>query len=298
MYEPPPGCEITLKTNRRQECMESRLVLESAGITSEAVHHDGWWFLIVNAADVSAASAELEAYREENPARVVRRSAPIPIYGGAAVAVYVYAGIIISMFIMTARQAFGLQWLTVGQTHAGSVMSGQWWRTVTALTLHMDTEHLIGNLVFGIVFGLLAGRILGGGVAWLAIVIAGALGNFVNAMVQPSTHMSIGASTAVFAALGVMVSHALRPRASISDKPLKRWSPLIAGLVLLAFTGVGGERTDVAAHLTGFLAGMLIGWIGCRLPDRWLASRAVQAWSGVASIAIIVVSWVVAIAES
>jgi membrane associated rhomboid family serine protease len=84
--------------------------------------------------------------------------------------------------------------------------------------------------------------------------------------------------------------------ASIQDKPVRRWSPLIGGVLLLAFTGVGGERTDVAAHLTGFLAGMLIGWVGCRLPDHWLASRRVQKSAGIATIAMIAAAWIVGLA--
>ena len=108
-------------------------------------------------------------------------------------------------------------------------------------------------------------------------------------------HSSIGASTAVFAALGIMVAHALRPRASMPQSKMKRWSPLIAGVLMLAFIGVGGEHTDVVAHVTGFLAGLMIGWIGCRLPDRWLAKGAVQLWTGVVTIAIVTGSWIIAV---
>lgn len=107
---------------------------------------------------------------------------------------------------------------------------------------------------FGAVFGLLAGRVLGGGVAWLTILLGGALGNGINVMIQEPTHRSIGASTPVFAAMGVLVAYALRPRESHDDTLLKRWTPLIGGSLLLAFTRVEGERTDVAAHCTGFLA--------------------------------------------
>lgn len=124
-----------------------------------------------------------------------------------------------------------------------------------------------------------------------------ALGNYINAWVQPATHSSIGASTAVFAALGVLVSHSLHHWGDDDrHKRLKRWSPLIGGVVLLGLTGVGGERTDVAAHVTGFVAGMLMGWVGCRLPDRWLASTVVQQLAGVTAVVIVTTAWVVAVA--
>jgi rhomboid protease GluP len=296
MYEPPPDREIVLQKRQRRECVESQLVLSAAGISSEIHHRDGWWWVVVNRDDLEDSRAELDAYRQENPPGSTRPVAPVPIYEGAAVAVWVYVGIIVAIAIVSAPWSLGWDLLPPGKMQAGKVGTGQWWRTVTALTLHLDVGHLASNLVFGAVFGLLAGRILGGGVAWLAIVVGGALGNYINAVVQPPTHSSIGASTAVFAALGVLVSHSLHHWGDDDrHKRLRRWSPLIGGVVLLGLTGVGGERTDVAAHVTGFAAGMLMGWVGCRLPDRWLASAAVQKLAGLTAIAIVTTAWVVAL---
>jgi len=51
---------------------------------------------------------------------------------------------------------------------------------VTALTLHVDSGHLITNLGFGMLFGYLAGQLLGPGIAWASILAAGALGNFLT----------------------------------------------------------------------------------------------------------------------
>jgi membrane associated rhomboid family serine protease len=295
MYEPPPGYQTVIKTRARTECGESRLVLVAAGISADTTHRDGWWFLVVADRDLENAVAELDAYRQENADQSNSRPTRTSLYAGAASGVFVYAGTITLVAFLSALSVFDIEWLPAGRMQAGQVTAGQWWRTITALTLHLDLVHLISNLAFGGVFGFLAGRILGGGVAWLAIVLAGALGNFINALVQAPDHSSIGASTAVFAALGVMVAHALRPRLSVQEKLLKRWSPLICGVVLLAFTGVGGERTDVAAHVTGFLAGLLIGWVGCRLPHRFLASGNVQVGAGVAAITIVTAAWAIAL---
>ncbi len=152
-----------------------------------------------------------------------------------------------------------------------------------------------------------------GGGAWLVILLGGALGNAMNAWVQPAQHVSIGASTAVFSALGVMVVFAFIPaitkQADGSSKPntdaapeasdiighFKRWSPLVGGVSLLALLGVGDERTDVIAHVTGFFAGLIVGWLGCRLPRQWLRSRKIQALMGCASCLLIVLAWIVAL---
>lgn len=277
-------------------------MLEAMGVAVEMVHWEEWWLLIVRRADLPVAAAELDAYRQErdayrpeNASGSIGRRAVVPLYGGAMVGVATYVGAISLISILAVQRAFDLDWLSVGRMHSGSVMAGQWSRIVTALTLHLDAAHLFANLLFGAVFGYLTGRILGGGVAWLGIVTAGALGNLMNAAVQPPNHSSIGASTAVFAALGLLVSHSLRPRGAVDTAPLRRWSPLVGGCLLLALTGVGGERTDVIAHLTGFTAGLGIGWGGCRLPSRWLASNSIQTSAGLATIVIVAVAWIVGV---
>ena len=299
MPQLPPDCEVVLKTMRRDECMESRLVLDAAGILSQVHHWEGSWLLVVNRADLVESTEEIEAYRQENPVEPIRPRQEVPVYGGAVPGVLIYAGIIVLVAVVNAQSAFGFDWFAAGRIEGGKVTAGELWRTVTALTLHLDVGHLIGNVVFGTVFGLLAGRVLGGGVAWLAIVVAGALGNLINAWVQAPTHLSIGASTSVFAALGLLVSHALRPWGTADrGRAWKRWSPLIGGVLLLAYTGVGGERTDVVAHLTGFLAGLAIGWVGCRLPFAWLDSRKVQTCAGIAAITLVASSWIIALAAA
>lgn len=298
MYQPPPGFQAVFQTDHPRLCREFRLVLESVGIRSEAVQHDGEWLLVVSDADAVQSTTELAAYQQESRDLAEQRASPLPAYGGAIAGAAIYAWAVMLVAILMGTRAFGFDWLSAGRMQAGLVLEGEWWRNTTALTLHLDIGHIASNLVFGIVFGLLAGRALGGGVAWLVIVLAGALGNLMNAIVQPSEHLSIGASTAVFAALGLLVSNALRPARGSRERLLKRWSPLIGGVLLLAFTGVGGERTDVTAHVTGFLAGMFLGWAASCLPSAYLERRAVQAAAGGVALLLVVVAWGFALMES
>ena len=66
-------------------------------------------------------------------------------------------------------------------------------------------------------------------------------------------------------------------------------------MFLLAFTGAGGETTDVLAHLTGFLTGALAGIA--------LATRAqpfagtVQTLCGLIALASVALAWAFAIAS-
>jgi membrane associated rhomboid family serine protease len=138
-------------------------------------------------------------------------------------------------------------------------------------------------------------RYLGGGAAWLAIVASGALGNLANAFLSGPGHRSIGASTAVFAALGLLTAwcwrRGFRPGASRRE----RLAPVVAGIGLLAFTGTGGVDTDVGAHLTGFVAGFLGGLVFARLgfPER----RGAQLACGALAAGSVALAWIAAVAS-
>ncbi|NCF44017.1 MAG: rhomboid family intramembrane serine protease, partial [Proteobacteria bacterium] len=90
-----------------------------------------------------------------------------------------------------------------GVLHSEAVREGQWWRGITALTLHGGLEHILSNSLFGSLFGFFVARYLGSGVGWLAILGCAALANLFNAFIHPDNFRALGASTANFAALGL-----------------------------------------------------------------------------------------------
>ena len=60
-------------------------------------------------------------------------------------------------------------------------------------------------------------------------------------------------------------------------------------------TGLGGERTDVLAHLTGFLAGFAMGWLIAPFDARRLG-RSGQVIAGVLALGLLVQAWSLALA--
>lgn len=295
MYDLPSDSRAIITSDNRRECAELRLVLESAGVASKLIQRDHQWILIVGQGDAARAAAEIQAYADENsdPAQPPRQS--IPKQAGAIQGVAGYAAIILLVALLAAPWAFDYDMTSVGRVQAGMVVDGQWWRAVTGLTLHADALHLMSNLMFGGLFGILAGRTFGGGIAWLAITLAGSLGNLVAAYLRRPEFSSIGASTAVMAALGMVVAYSLIKWSTNRETLLRRWSPLIGGVVLLAFVGVGGERTDVLAHTTGFVSGCLAGMLCAGLPSRWLINGQIQQGAGIAAVALVVIAWALAI---
>jgi membrane associated rhomboid family serine protease len=273
----------------RKSCAELGLVLDAVRIPARIVSHGGEWWLVVPEEAADEARREIAGYRSETPS-VVRTAVPAPLGGGVA-GIVGYAVVLIASAGLARRLAFGMDWLRAGRLQSGLTFEGEWWRTVTALTLHADAAHIVANLAFGCVFGLLVSQALGGGVAWLAILLAGVLGNALDAWLQPPTHSAIGSSTAVFGALGVLVALAFARRRQPTAGRLRWLSPVIAAVMILVYTGLGGERTDVLAHVTGLVAGVAVGLFAARLPMTLLRQTRVQLAAGGACLVMLTGAW-------
>jgi membrane associated rhomboid family serine protease len=281
------------RSQARGDCIERALVLQAADIEHEILKSEDQYLLVVAAGDTDRAAAELNAYaRESQDWLPGHASSPERTRGWHGV--LAYAAVLLVIAVLQHRHAFSLDWVASGKTNAGLVRQGEWWRTVTALSLHSGVEHLAANLVFGGLFGLFTGRLLGSGLAWASILAAGAVGNAMNAWVQPVSHSAIGASTAVFGALGILSSYAWKQRRGIGDGWIRRWTPVVGGVLLLAYTGLGGERTDVIAHVTGFMSGLLLGGLYGAMGRRIYIKAWTQSLLGLTALALLAVCWLLA----
>jgi membrane associated rhomboid family serine protease len=194
-----------------------------------------------------------------------------------------------------------------GDMHAANIRAGQWWRAWTALTLHVDGAHLAANLGAGVWFGYLAGGQIGVGSAWFLIVSGAALANLIEGFVSPPDYRSVGASTAVFTALGLMSAYSWRERYQFPQRWARRWGPLVAGVILLGWTGSGGGsqdgsgngpesvHVDLFAHVAGFIVGIVLGAVAALPACRRLLDRVPQWVAGGAALASIAIAWAFAL---
>jgi hypothetical protein len=157
-----------------------------------------------------------------------------------------------------------------------------------------DGSRWIRHLGFGAAFGFMAGRLLGSGVAWFAIVASATFANLLNTVLLESAHRSIGASTAVFAALGLLAGYVWRAGFMVQNRWAYRVGPIVGGLALLAYTGTGDESTDIGAHLIGFVCGFVSG-ISLTVLTRNLPNRKLQRYTGFAAMASIGIAWLIAL---
>lgn len=250
------------------------------------------WLLLVNEEDRQLALTQINLYQQENahPPRAAREAALIDS-GWAGVAGYL---VVIWTLPLLQSNFTGIDWLAHGRLDAAAVTSGEIWRVATALTLHGDIAHIAGNSLFGVVFGLFVGRYVGSGMGWLTILICGCVANLANALIQPAGFKAIGASTATFAALGLVPMFTWRS-GYFPDRGWQRnFAPLFGAITILVFTGLGGENTDVVGHIFGFIAGLAGGYVLTRIKlDH--KSKADQQRAGSMALILVLFAWLMAL---
>jgi membrane associated rhomboid family serine protease len=235
------------------------------------------------------ARAALDAYEVEN---APQPSPPRePDYGETAMGLC-FALAVLGAYAAQERLRGVAQWLARGASDAEAVLRGEWWRTATALTLHEDAAHALGNAVAGAVaMRLLARRLGPGPAAWVALA-SGVLGNALTALSHRRDFISIGASTAVFGLLGALAGTQLAPpRRGPRARP---WVVLGASVALLGLLGTSA-RSDLLAHLFGMGVGLLLGAATGALVRRPPRRTAWQPAAAAATLIALAACWALAL---
>ncbi len=285
---------------------DGALVLSAMSIPHGVARGSGGGYLLVRDHDYGRARGQLDRYEEENRDFPPQRRRERPRYSGLPFVALAFALLVAFAWVTGPVAKPQGAWFQQGSSVSQLVLSSEPYRAVTALTLHADAAHVLSNLVSGAIFGRALEKRLGPGAAGLAIVGAGAVGNVANAMFYASLgepHRSIGASTAVFAAVGLLATSQLFLGTKQTRTPqlgqhhvTEYIAPLIGGLALLGALG-SSPNTDIGAHAFGLLAGFVIG-----VPFAWLARRsrstspALQAALGVLALGVVGGSWALALA--
>jgi membrane associated rhomboid family serine protease len=159
--------------------------------------------------------------------------------------------------------------LSTPQDWVAAVRDGSALRLFTALFLHADWAHLLGNLVFLLIFGLPAERTMGPWRFLILFLLGGAFSNLAAVLaIGAPDRVIIGASGAVSAVIGAYL--ALFPRAKLGVVvPLglflefvKAPASLLIGIwallqVIFAYIGPAFGAVAWSAHIAGFLFGIV-----------------------------------------
>lgn len=269
---------------------EWALVLSASSIPYIIEEKDNRWILYVDNSNFGRAERTLHDYDLENE-EWVNEVSEKPTKRRT------FSGLIIGLLLVGIYFAMrGKLWereiLGMGSASAELILNGQWWRSVTALFLHADLVHVLSNALACWVFCSSVVQLYGYGLGWFLILFSGAGGNLITAYIYQIDHVSLGASTAIFGAVGLLGTWRFVSKRRYSIFRKRAWIYIAGVVALLAFFGAG-QRTDIAAHLAGGALGCLLGYIVNKVLAQQLSKRT-NAIIATVSTGIILLSWFLA----
>jgi rhomboid protease GluP len=162
------------------------------------------------------------------------------------VLVYVYTAVLSGNAFATSDAVL----LQYGQVNE-SVMKGSFWQLFTSMFIHVNIEHLLGNMVFLLIFGLRAEEFFETKQYLLIYLMSGLAGNLLSLLLPEM--ISAGASGCIFGVFGAVTIYMRR---AISQSIL---GALVFSFFLLVISA--GYGVNILAHLGGLVAGLLIGYL-------------------------------------
>jgi rhomboid protease GluP len=165
------------------------------------------------------------------------------------IAVYIYTSVAGQNFLTTDTSML----VQYGQVNDLVINFGYYYQLFTSLFVHADITHIVGNMLFLLIFGLRAEEMFSLP-EYLAVYFVGGLtGNVLSLFLLSATTVSVGASGAIFAMFGASVVYARR---SVSQSIIG--ALIYAFFLLFISAGVG---VNIFAHIGGLAAGLVIGYI-------------------------------------
>lgn len=258
---------VVRQTSDEKKIEDWALVLASAGIAYAPDRRPEGWALVVAPPDELRARRALDDFDVENAATDdAEEVAPARESGWLAGGVG-SAALLIGMhyYLHFMAPASAARWYERGSASAEGILVGEVERGVTALTLHQDASHLLGNVAACVIFVGAVSRTLGPGLAGVLILIAGAVGNLLNAGLHGGHYASIGASTAIFGAVGILGGMQFIRRRRRPRRRRSAWIAIAASLGLFAMLGTS-KKSDITAHLLGLVVGVVVGVVVALAP--------------------------------
>jgi len=266
-------------------------VLAAAGVRHRLVWSGEGWGLAVTARDAERAGAALDAYEDENRDEPARPAPAAALPGSRWLGVAV-AALLLGFFLVTGPRAAWSPWFERGSATAARILDGEAWRVVTAITLHADLGHVLGNAAACAVLIPAVAAALGPGTGLWTLLLAAAGANALTALVYREGYSSVGASTLAFAAIGVLVAPAVAARRLGARSRRRFWVVAVASVLLLLMAGTG-EGTDVLGHAFGLVTGAVCGVLVSAARRRPFSST-VEWTLAAAAMVLAVACWLVA----
>jgi membrane associated rhomboid family serine protease len=271
--EAAPARHLLVHGSRKDEILDYSLVLASQGLKHWMEFDGAEWKLTIDAPEARIAQDLIELYRSEN--RGYQDAPPENRDLDLLLSPLLFLAVPVACYFLVGLSPWANWWYSRGSADAALILQGQWWRCITAATLHADEMHFLSNLVSGyFILNLLQHR-MGAGTVMVLATAGAALTNGLVALASATPHVSIGYSSVVFCALGLLAAVETlnlpkRTGKGAAQGPggLRRMTPLLSAFFVAVLVGLG-ENADVKAHFYGFGIGAVLGLASRFHPRKW-----------------------------
>jgi rhomboid protease GluP len=283
-----------IKAQSRDKAEEWALVLSASSIPHQIDRQGGEWVIHVNKLDLARSKEIMDEYEKENrgwSAKPVAKPLYKKTFSGFAVGL-----LLLGFYWFIKSDNSWPMWFQAGNASAEHIMRGELWRASTALFLHADNLHILSNVISCVIFCSVVCRLYGLGLGWTLILISGIAGNLLTAFFYRSGHYSVGASTAIFGAVGLIGAWRFVFWRNHPFSGKKAWIYLVVVLTLLGVLGVG-KNADIVAHLFGGISGCVLGVLAAKMIRHPLPMKLQYLLAG-GSAGIVAVSWLLALLQN
>ena len=147
---------------------------------------------------------------------------------------------------------------SLGANVPSLVWSGQWWRLLTSLFIHIGPLHLLVNCYGLYQLGTMFETLMGS--RWmLAVYLASGIGGAIASVFFMRGGLSAGASGAIFGLLGALLGFLMRRRSRLMPSGKQLLSSLLLWAGINVVLGLSLPHIDNAGHAGGAVTGLVLG---------------------------------------
>lgn len=188
----------------------------------------------------------------------VREQSKILYYNMAAI-LAVNLFIFIADAILEAR--YGVKPIfEFGMQHNQAVLDGEWWRLITSVFIHADSEHIMGNMLTLVIISRTLQGFYTGTEYWILYISSGIAGSLATVLFMPEYVVSVGASGAIMGLGGVLIYRMFFGK---SARAFRRLGSFFSIGIIIAYNLVAGlfsKQINNFAHFSGFFTGFIMAW--------------------------------------
>jgi rhomboid protease GluP len=155
-----------------------------------------------------------------------------------------------------------MPYVRYGANNGAATTDGEWWRLVTSMFMHFGILHLVFNMWALFQAGHFLEKLIGRRLYALAYAGSGVIGSLASILWHGDRMWSVGASGAIFGVYGALLGYMAREKRGM---PRSVFQPMLKSTLVFAgynlFYGLAHPGIDNAAHIGGFLSGIVIGWL-------------------------------------